>query len=153
MLLLHPNETLSTERLIDELWGERPPATAAKTLQVYISRLRKVLAVTEGDGSAGVLQTREHGYHLELDPDRLDAHRFGRLVTEGRSELAAGDPQRASSTLERALSLWRGPPLADLAFEPFAQPEIARLDDLRLGAREQLIEDEAGARRPHRGGR
>ena len=140
LLLLHPNETLSTERLIDELWGERAPATAAKTLQVYISRLRKVLAVTEGDGSAGVLQTREHGYHLELDPDRLDAHRFGRLVTEGRSELAAGDPQRASSTLERALSLWRGPPLADLAFEPFAQPEIARLDDLRLGAREQLIE-------------
>ena len=138
--MLHANETLSTDRLIDELWGERPPATAAKTVQVYISRLRKALAGAEGNGSAGVIATREHGYELELDPERLDAHRFERLVAEGSSELAAGRPQRAASALEGALSLWRGPPLADLADEPFAQREIARLDDVRVAAREQLIE-------------
>jgi DNA-binding SARP family transcriptional activator len=140
VLLLHANETLSTDRLIDELWGERPPATAAKTVQVYISRLRRALAGAEGNGSAGVVVTREHGYELELDPERLDAHRFERLVAEGSSELAAGRPQRAAAALEGALSLWRGPPLADLAYEPFAQREIARLDDLGAAAREQLIE-------------
>jgi DNA-binding SARP family transcriptional activator len=140
LLLLHANETLSTDRLIDELWGERPPATAAKTVQVYISRLRKALAGAEGDGSAGAVATREHGYELELDPECLDAHRFERLVAEGSSELAAGHPERAASALEGALSLWRGPPLADLAAEPFAQREIARLDDVRVAAWEQLIE-------------
>ncbi len=140
LLLLHANETLSTDRLIDELWGERPPATAAKTVQVYISRLRKALAGGEGNGSAGLVATREHGYELELDPERLDAHRFERLLAEGSSELAAGRPERAASALEGALSLWRGPPLADLADEPFAQREIARLDDVRVAAREQLIE-------------
>jgi DNA-binding SARP family transcriptional activator len=140
VFLLHANETLSTDRLIDELWGERPPATAAKTVQVYISRLRKTLAGGEGGGSAGAVVTREHGYELGLDPDRLDAHRFERLVAEGRGELAAGRPERAAAALERALSLWRGAPLADLAYEPFAQREIARLDDLRVAALEQLIE-------------
>ena len=99
VLLLHANETLSSDRLIDELWGERPPATAAKTLQVYISRLRKALAGGEGNGAADVIATREHGYALALDPERLDAHRFERLVVEGRSELAAGRPQRAVSAL------------------------------------------------------
>jgi eukaryotic-like serine/threonine-protein kinase len=140
VLLLHRGETLTTDRLIDELWGERPPTTAAKTVRVYVSRLRKALAGGEGDGSAGVVATREHGYELRLDPERLDAHRFERLVAEGRGELAAGRPGRAAAALEEALSLWRGPPLADLAYEPFAQREIARLDDLRVAALEQLIE-------------
>ena len=89
LFLVHANETLSTDRLIDELWGERPPATAAKTVQVHISRLRKALAGREGNGSADLVVTREHGYELELDPERLDAHRFERLVAEGRGELAA----------------------------------------------------------------
>jgi DNA-binding SARP family transcriptional activator len=136
VFLLHANETLGTERLVDELWGERPPATAAKTVQVQVSRLRKALRA----GGGGLVVTREHGYELELDPERLDAHRFERLVGEGRSELAAGRPERAATALEAALSLWRGPPLADLAYEPFAQREIARLDDLRVAALEQLIE-------------
>jgi eukaryotic-like serine/threonine-protein kinase len=140
VLLLHANETLSTDRLIDELWAERPPASAAKTVQVYISRLRKALAGGEDNGSAGGVVTREHGYQLRLDAERLDAHRFERLVAEGRGELAAGRPERAAAALEEALSLWRGPPLADLAYEPFAQREIARLDDLRAAALEQLIE-------------
>jgi DNA-binding SARP family transcriptional activator/tetratricopeptide (TPR) repeat protein len=137
LFLLHLGETLSTDRLIDELWGERPPATAAKTLQVHISRLRKALGGGEGDG---LLVTREHGYELALDPERLDAHRFQELVARGRAELAAGRPERAASALDEALSLWRGPPLADLAYEPFAQREIARLDDLRVAALEHLIE-------------
>jgi DNA-binding SARP family transcriptional activator len=140
VFLLHANETLGTDRLIDELWGERAPATAAKTVQVYISRLRKALAGAEDNGSEGVVATREHGYELKLDPERLDAQRFERLVAEGRSELAAGRPEPAAAALEASLSLWRGPALADLAYEPFAQREIARLDDLRVTAHELLIE-------------
>ena len=140
LLLLNANETLSTDRLIDELWSERPPANAAKTVQMQISRLRKALAGGAGDGSAGVVVTRERGYELRLDPERLDSHRFERLAAEGRSELACGHPQRSVAALERALSLWRGAPLAELAYEPFAQREIARLEELRVAALEQLIE-------------
>ena len=140
VLLLHANETLSTDRLIEELWGEHPPATAAKTVQVHVSRLRKALAARAGSGSEDVVVTREHGYELALDPERLDAHRFEQLVGQGRTDLAAGRPQRAASALEEALSLWRGRPLDDLAYEPFAQREIARLDDLQVAALEELIE-------------
>ena len=77
LLLLHVNETLSTDRLIEDLWGERAPATAAKTVQVHVSRLHKALA-NGSNGSNGILVTRDHGYQLKLDPDRLDAHRFER---------------------------------------------------------------------------
>src|SRR5688500_1602070 len=133
VLLLHPNETLSSERLIDELWGESPPANALKSLQVHVSRLRKALP-------ADVLVTRGHGYELTLGPDDVDAHRFERLLDEGRGELAAEHPERALSLLDEALALWRGSPLADLAYEPFAQTEIARLEDLRLAALEQAID-------------
>jgi DNA-binding SARP family transcriptional activator len=140
LFLLHRGETLSTDRLIDELWGERPPATAFKSMQVYVSRLRKALAGGAGGASAGMLLTREHGYKLELDPECVDSHRFERLVAEARNESAAGRPKLAASALEDALSLWRGPPLADLAYESFAQHEIARLEDLRVAALEQLIE-------------
>ena len=115
LLLLHPNETLSTDRLIDELWGERTPASAAKAVHARVSRLRRALAGENGSATADLLVTRERGYELKLDPEPLDSHRFERLVAEGRSELAAGRPERAVSALERALSLWRGAPLADLA--------------------------------------
>jgi DNA-binding SARP family transcriptional activator len=134
VLLLHAGETLSSDRLIDALWGESPPAGAPKALQVQVSRLRKAL------GPADMLVTRDHGYRLELDPERLDASRFERGVAEGGSELAGGRPERAASVLEEALSLWRGPPLADLAYERFAQREIARLEELRATALEQLFE-------------
>jgi DNA-binding SARP family transcriptional activator len=140
LLLLHANETLSTDRLIDELWGERPPASAAKSVHVHVSRLRKALAGGKDSALGDVVVTREHGYRLELDPERLDAHRFARLVSEGRGALASGHPERAAAALERALSLWRGPPLADLAYEPFAQRESARLDDLHVAGLEQLVE-------------
>jgi DNA-binding SARP family transcriptional activator/WD40 repeat protein len=140
LLLLHANETLSVDRLIDELWGESPPATAAKTVQVHISQLRKTLGGGSGNGSDGVIVTREHGYELKLEPDQLDAELFELRVAEGRRELAEGRLEQGISTLEEALSLWDGPPLADLSYEPFAQREIARLDDLRAAALEQLIE-------------
>jgi predicted ATPase/DNA-binding SARP family transcriptional activator len=140
LLVLHANETLSTDRLIDGLWGEHPPATAAKAVQVHISRLRKALAAGAANGSEDVVVTREHGYELQVDPECLDAHRFERLLAEGRSQLEAGHPEHAASTLEEALSLWRGPPLDDLAFEAFAQREIARFDDLHVAALEQLVE-------------
>jgi DNA-binding SARP family transcriptional activator len=140
LLLLHPNETLSTDRLIDELWGERPPANAAKTVQMQISRLRKVLAGEVGDGPAGAVVTRDGGYELRLDPERLDAHRFEQLVTQGRSELLADRPARAASAFEEAISLWRGEVLGDLGYQPFARHEASRLDDVRVAAWEELIE-------------
>jgi DNA-binding SARP family transcriptional activator len=138
LLVLHANETLTVDRLVDQLWGERPPAAAAKTVQMHVSRLRKALSTGSGAGAA--IATRERGYQLQLDPERLDACRFERLVDEGGAELATGHPERAASVLESALSLWRGTPLADLAYEPFAQREIARLEDLRVRALEQLVE-------------
>jgi WD40 repeat protein/DNA-binding SARP family transcriptional activator len=142
VLLLHANEPLTTDRLIDELWGEHPPPTAAKAVHVHVSRLRKALATGAGNGGAGggLVVTRERGYELRLAPERLDSRRFEQLVAEGRSELADGRPQRALAALEQALALWRGEPLADLAYEPFAQAEIARLEELRVAALEQLVE-------------
>src|SRR5437763_6664250 len=123
-LLLHRGEAVSIDRLIDELWGERPPATAAKTLQVYISNLRKALG-------NGLLVTRGQGYLLQTAPGQLDRDRFEALVGEGRQTLQEGDAQRASDRLREALALWRGPPLADFAYERFAQGEIVRLEEER----------------------
>ncbi len=140
LLILHRGETLSSDRLIDELWGEEPPATAAKTLQVHVSRLRKALASGADKAGGEIVVTSPHGYGLEVDADRVDAHRFERLLEEGRSQLAAHRPAKALDVLEHALALWRGPVLADLSYEAFAQAEIARLEDLRVAAVEQLIE-------------
>src|SRR5215217_6828650 len=140
LLLLHRGETLGTERLIDELWGERPPATAAKSLRVHVSRLRRALSPEPGERRDELVVTHGHGYQLVLDPERLDAYRFERLLGEGRSELAAGRPERAASALEEGLSLWRGRPLDDLAYEPFAQREIARLEDLHVAAIGELVD-------------
>jgi DNA-binding SARP family transcriptional activator len=128
ILLLHRGEVVSTDRLSDELWGERPPASAAKTVQAYVSNLRRAL----GDG---LLVTRGHGYLLQTAPDQLDVDRFAALVGAGRTALGAGDARRASERLREALALWRGPPLADFAYERFAQAEAARLEEERLAAR------------------
>jgi DNA-binding SARP family transcriptional activator len=139
LLLLHGNETLSTGRVIDELWGDHPPATATKSVHVHVSRLRKALAADPGNGTTGLLLTHEHGYELRVEPETLDSHRFERLADEGGRELAAGHAEQAVAALAAALALWRGPPLSDLVSEPFAQPEIARLEELRIVAVEQLI--------------
>ena len=133
ILLVHANEVVSTERLIDELWGERPPGSAAKTVQVYVSNLRKAL----GDG---VVVTRGRGYLLRTEQGEVDADRFRALLSEGRGRLSAGDPRRAGAVLREALGLWRGPPLAEFACESFAKGEIARLEEARLAALEDRIE-------------
>ena len=134
ILAIHANEVVSADRLIDELWGETPPASAVKTLQAYVSRLRKALGETVS------LTTHGHGYSLSLAAGALDAERFATLLEEGRRALAAGEPDRAVETLDAALALWRGPVLADFTYASFAQPEIARLDELRLAAREERVE-------------
>ena len=133
LLLLHANQMLSRDRLIDDLWGEEPPETAVQSVHVYVSRLRKLLP-------SGTLVTRPPGYQLELEPDELDLRRFERLLAEGRKALARDDAGRASRVLHDALALWRGPPLAEFAFEPFAQVEIGRLEELRLAAVEERVE-------------
>ena len=133
LLLLHPNEVVSADRLIDELWGEDPPERAAAALRVNVSRLRKALP-------QDVLATRSPGYVIRVEPDELDLHRFERLVDEGRSLLARGLAADASERLREALSLWRGPALADFAYESFAQTAIARLEEIRLAAVELRID-------------
>jgi len=133
ILILYRGELLSGERLADELWGERPPATAAKTLQGYISRLRKTLG-------EDLLRTRGRGYVLTLPSGQLDVDEFDRLAGEGRTALSAGDAATAAERLRGALALWRGPALADFSYEPFAQAEIARLEQARLASLEDRIE-------------
>ena len=134
-LLLRAGEVVSTDRLIDALWEDHPPASALNSVHVYVSQVRKAL------GNGG-LQTREHGYLLELAPEQVDLGRFERLLGEGRELLASGDAERAAETLSAALALWRGPPLSDFASAPFAQDEIARLEELHLAALEERIEAE-----------
>jgi DNA-binding SARP family transcriptional activator len=141
LLLLSVNETVSRDRLMYHLWGEHPPSTAAKALQGHVSALRKLLEPDRAPGTGGrVLVTRGGGYELRLEDERLDLERFERLRNEGRRALAEGDPVRAASRLREALALWRGPPLADFAYEPFAQTEIARLEELRLTTLEDRLE-------------
>ena len=142
LLLVHRNEVVSTERLIDGLWGEAPPKSAAKLVQGYVSQLRRSLAAKHGDddSAGGAVLTRPSGYVLRLDAGQLDADRFRAMLDEGRTALGQGDADAASEILRDALALWRGPPLADFAYERFAQEEIARLDELRLIGIEERVE-------------
>ena len=135
ILLLRAGEVVSVDRLIDELWGDEPPATAAHTIQVFVSRLRKALE----QGGFSRLRTRAPGYVVDLEPDELDLARFERLVERARGEIATS-PQAAAATLREALALSRGPALADFAFEPFAQAPAARLEELRLATLEERID-------------
>jgi DNA-binding SARP family transcriptional activator len=135
ILLLHAREPLSSDRLIDELWGDDPPATGATALRVRVSQLRKAL-LDEGE----LIAARAHGYVLGIAPDQLDLHRFERLVADGEGALRGGDASLAAQRLRDALELWRGPPLADFTYAAFAQPAIARLNELRLAAIELRIE-------------
>ena len=121
ILLLHGNEVVSSDRLIDGLWAAAPPETGRKALHVYVSGLRKLL------GSERI-ETRPPGYRLCLAEGELDLERFQRLGDEGRAR--------------EALSLWHGPPLSDLAYEPFAQAEIDRLEELRLSCLEERIDQD-----------
>jgi DNA-binding SARP family transcriptional activator/tetratricopeptide (TPR) repeat protein len=129
VLLVHANEGVATDRLIDAIWGERPPATATKSIHVYVSQLRQRLG-------AGVIATRPPGYVLRLGAGQLDVHRFEQLCAEA----AGADPAVVTVKLHEALRLWRGPPFADFTYDAFAQSAIARLEELRIGALEERLE-------------
>ncbi|HEV7805951.1 MAG TPA: BTAD domain-containing putative transcriptional regulator [Solirubrobacteraceae bacterium] len=139
VLLLHANEPVSAERLALALWGEEASSSAVKTVQVHVSRLRRAL------GDADRVATTAAGYRLRVLPGELDAEQFELLVEEGRRALAAGQAKQAAAVLREALSLWRGPALEDVAYEPFAQAEITRLEEQRLAALEARVEADLGA--------
>src|SRR4051794_36650936 len=126
MLALHANATVSADELMEGLWGEHPPATAAKMVQQYVSQLRKLLG--DGNGGPPVIVTRGRGYELRIPLDDVDTARFTRLVERGAAR--------------QALALWRGGALDDIADEPFAAVEIRRLEELRLNALEQAIDND-----------
>ena len=149
-LVLHANQIVSRERLVEVVWGEHPPASAAATLNTYVSHLRSALEPGRAPRTQpGLLLTREPGYLLAVDPERVDALRFERLAGEGRRALAAGDAATAAATFREGLSLWRGGALADFIYEPFAQPEATRLEELRLATLEQRIDADLALGRHH----
>ncbi len=141
MLLLRPNEPVSPERLAAGLWGEDAPHGSVKTVQVHVSRLRKAL------GDPELLTTGPAGYRVRVRDGELDAEQFERLVERGRRELAAGNAEAASGLFREGLALWRGLPLAELSWAPFAPAEIARLEEQRLAAVEVRIEADLAAGR------
>ena len=129
ILLLDAGRVVSTDRLIDLLWAESPPATAATSLQNFVSQLRKTLGTD-------VVRTTPPGYRLEIAPEQLDLERFRRMVDGAKSRPA----EERAAELRVALDLWRGPALADLAFESFAEHEASRLEEIRLAALEDRID-------------
>jgi DNA-binding SARP family transcriptional activator len=130
-LLIRPGEAVSTDRLIDELWGDQPPRTAATSLQNFVSQLRKLLGPE-------LLVTQPPGYALRVEADQIDAVRFERMLAAARQ----GAPVERAEKISAALSLWRGAPLADFAFDAFAENEVRRLEELRLTALEERIDAE-----------
>jgi DNA-binding SARP family transcriptional activator len=139
LLVLHAGDEVPAERLIDELWGEHPPATAGTVVQGLVSRLRRALEPARAKGEeATVLQTIGNGYRLAVDRGAVDADRFKHLLDAARGAM----PGVRSALLAEALMLWRGPALADFVYEPFAQRPISALDELRLLATEDRIEND-----------
>jgi predicted ATPase/DNA-binding SARP family transcriptional activator len=134
-LVLGANRVVSADHLIDALWPEQPPESARKLVQVYVSQLRSMLGPEE-------IETVGRGYRLRVEPGTLDAARFEQTSVDGRRALAEGNPELARALTGRALSLWRGAALADVAYEPFAAAEAVRLDDLRLECIEDQLEAE-----------
>ncbi|WP_119726836.1 AfsR/SARP family transcriptional regulator [Thermomonospora amylolytica] len=143
VLLVEANQMVSTDRLLEELWGERPPQSAAKLLQGYVSRVRQAL-----DDRAGRLLVthvqgyKAHGYRLVVAPDDVDAHRFEDLVEQGRRALGRNRPEEAGERLREALALWRDTPFADVPSTPAVEAETTRLAVSRLHAQELRIEVE-----------
>jgi DNA-binding SARP family transcriptional activator/streptogramin lyase len=128
VLLLHANEFVSRERLIDDLWGEAPPPTARKAVNVYLSKVRKALSVAGTDP----ITTATGGYRLNVEAERLDASRMQVLVADAHECVAKGQLETAAERFQEALSLWRGPTLAGLQLESRGRDEVERLDELRL---------------------
>src|SRR3954454_7133840 len=136
-LLVHANEVVSSDRLIDELWGDHPPPTAGKVLQNYVSQLRRALRVNGGDGP---LETHGQGYRLRVEPGELDLERFERRIEAGRTALLAGEADRAAAEFGAGLRMWRGPPLPELVGMTEARVEIERIQERRLVALEGRAE-------------
>jgi DNA-binding SARP family transcriptional activator len=136
-LLLHPNERVSLDHLANELWGERPPATAVHTLHVHVSALRKALGDAE---RRTLIVTCPDGYKLSVEPEQLDSSRFAALAAGGRAALTSGDAGSASAALTEALALWRGRPLADVELEGLDRIEVERLAELRITTLEERID-------------
>jgi len=131
-LAVHVGEVVSVDRLMDDIWGEHPPQSARHGVEVYVAQAKTKL------GKEAILR-REPGYVLDLDPERIDAVRFARRAAEGRA-LLSSDPENAGAVLRDALALWRGAALAEFVYEPFAQTEIARLEELRQECLEARID-------------
>jgi DNA-binding SARP family transcriptional activator len=131
-LLIRAGEVVSVDRLVDDLWGENPPASAVGSLQNTVSQLRKLLEPLGKD----ILRRQAPGYVLDVPAEAIDARRFERLVAA-----AAGlEPAQRAASLREALALWRGPALDDLTDEPWAEVEASRLEELRLEALEERIQ-------------
>jgi DNA-binding SARP family transcriptional activator len=113
LLLVHRNQVLAIDRIVDELWAERPPKTGGQVVRVYVSQLRKAREQGRSNGQPRALVTQRNGHLLRADTDQVDVDRFEALQAEGRRLLAAGEIADSARTLEKALSLWRGPPLQD----------------------------------------
>jgi DNA-binding SARP family transcriptional activator len=140
ILLLDANQLVSTDRLIDELWGNNPPKRARNSLQVRVSNLRKALGATSRSAADDPLVSLGSGYVIRLKQDQLDLHQFERLLEEAEEALARHERVLGAEKLREALALWRGPALADFAYESFAQVAAARLEELRLVGLERRIE-------------
>ena len=135
-LLLNAGRTVPVLDLVDAIWPERPPASASHAIEVYVSRLRKVL---HSDGRTRLVKEGA-GYVLRVDGDEIDSEMFQRLVERGRAALAADDSEAAAERLRSALALWRGDPLSDLECGPGVRAAAGRLDELRLAALEARID-------------
>lgn len=131
-LLVGAGSAVPVDALADAVWGDHPPPTAAKVLQIYVSQLRKALG-------ASMIRTVPSGYLLDVSPERVDAHRFACLLADGRRAAASGNAPLAASLFRQALGLWRGGAYADVEDEPFAAAEIARLDELRAECSEEKL--------------
>ena len=142
-LLTVAGDVAPLDRLIDWLWGRRPPRSAATIVQAHVSRLRRLLDPDHRPwGQSDVLVRRPPGYQLRIDPQQLDSLRFEDLVSRGRAAIDGPDPRDAARLLSEALGLWRGRALADVAFVEAAQAEIVRLESLRMVATTTLVDVE-----------
>lgn len=134
VLLLHPNEVVPTDQIIDLVWGERAPRTAEHSVHIYVSQLRKALA----DDGGSLIETRPPGYVIHVSPEEVDYVQFEMMVEEGLAAANSGDPLRGRSSLEAALECWRGEPLSEFTYDEFAQESIRSLRDRRYDALETL---------------
>ena len=145
VLLLHANQVVSTDHLVDQLWGEAPPSTARNLVQVYVSRLRQALHRSrDGSAAAPVLMTRPSGYLLRVEPGELDLDRFEGLTADARRATTDGDLEGAAERWRAALALWRGPALAGAASEVLQRTAAPRLEEARLVALEERLEMDLG---------